>query len=508
MTTIELDRDKLEVKQSGDRLIVITILLLIFFMASRVPLDTDLWWHLSAGKETVTSGHALLTDIFSYTRYGAEWHNHSWLAEVILYYLFEKGGYLAMSSLVAVLATTSLGFVYLQLEGPAILRAAVLLLVGIVESWLWSPRPQLFSLVFLALVGFLLYLYKWKRIDHLWLLPPLFIFWSNIHAGYTLGFLLIGAVLLGELINHIPGYPAESRLPWKGIFRLGFWGLLSGLLVVINPNGINTWLVPFQTIQIQSLQQYIAEWASPDFHQIGQQSMLWLLFACLGAISLSKQKIDGTDLVCLILFGYLAFISYRNLGPFAVVAGPILARYLWSALKGFRERANVIVEEKTSRFLRLQKLGRKNLPGYVRKGVNLSFTGVILAAALIRIYFATYPPMIASQLSKTFPVEAVNWMREQKPNGNLFNSYNWGGYLEWNLPEYPVFVDGRTDLYNDEIIGQWMSIVNLGEGWQTLLDRWDIRLILLEPSRPVVGALAQNGWHILYQDSTSVLYGR
>jgi hypothetical protein len=319
---------------------------------------------------------------------------------------------------------------------------------------------------------------------------------------------LISALLLGELVNHIPGYPAESKLPWRAIFRLGFWGLLSGLVVVINPNGFNTWLVPFQTIQIQALQQYIAEWASPDFHQIGQQSLLWLLFACVAAISLSRKRIDGTDLVCLILFGYMAFIAYRNLGPFAVVAGPILARYAWSALKEFGARAQPAMQARTMRYIRLKKIGQRELPAIARKGINLSFTGVILAAALIRLYFVASPPFLTTQLPLMFPVGAVNWIREERPQGRLLNSYNWGGYLEWTLPEYPVFVDGRTDLYNDEIIGQWMNIVNLGEGWQSALDQWDIRLILLEPGRPVVGALAQNGWRLLYEDSTSVVYGR
>ncbi|MDD5370232.1 MAG: hypothetical protein PHQ40_14210 [Anaerolineaceae bacterium] len=508
MAAIELALHQTNIKRSGDLFIMMTSLLLVFFMAVRIPLDTDLWWHLSAGKETLASGHVLLTDLFSYTRYGATWHNHSWLAEVILYSLFAKGGYLALGSLVALLATASIGLVSLQLEGPAILRAAVLLLAAIVESWLWSPRPQLFSLVILALVAYLLYLYKWKRVDRLWLLPLIFILWSNIHAGYTLGFILIGAVLIGEVINHIPGYPCAGQLPWKPILLLGLWGLVSGLLVVINPNGFNTWLVPFQTIRIQALQQYIAEWASPDFHQIGQQSMLWLLFACIAAISLSRMRIDGTDLVSFTLFGYLAFISYRNLAPFAIVASPILARYGWSAIKGFGERAHRTIQGRRVRFLRLQEIGRKELPDIARKVINLSFTGVILAAALTRLYFVAYPPMIAPQLTEMFPVGAVNWIREEKPPGRLFNSYNWGGYLEWNLPEYPVFVDGRTDLYNDEIIGQWMNIVNLGEGWQATLDRWNIRLILLEPGRPVVGALAQNGWRLFYSDSTSVVYGR
>jgi hypothetical protein len=41
----------------------------------------------------------------------------------------------------------------------------------------------------------------------------------------------------------------------------------------------------------------------------------------------------------------------------------------------------------------------------------------------------------------------------------MFNSYNWGGYLLWELPEYPVFIDGRTDLYDDELVEEWLRVV-------------------------------------------------
>jgi len=78
------------------------------------------------------------------------------------------------------------------------------------------------------------------------------------------------------------------------------------------------------------------------------------------------------------------------------------------------------------------------------------------------------------------------------PPGRLFNSYNWGGYLLWELPEYPVFIDGRTDLYNDELINEWLQVMRGEPGWQEALDRWQVRLVLLEPGAPVVEQLAPN----------------
>ena len=66
--------------------------LLVFIMAARTPLDTDFWWHIRAGEVTWQTAKPLLTDQFTFTRQGQPWTNHSWLAEVILYLVFQAGG--------------------------------------------------------------------------------------------------------------------------------------------------------------------------------------------------------------------------------------------------------------------------------------------------------------------------------------------------------------------------------------------------------------------------------
>jgi hypothetical protein len=75
------------------RLVVAILFVALFAMAVRVPVDTDTWWHLAAGRETLKSNHILQTDLFSHTRYGSPWINHSWLSQVILYWLFERVSY-------------------------------------------------------------------------------------------------------------------------------------------------------------------------------------------------------------------------------------------------------------------------------------------------------------------------------------------------------------------------------------------------------------------------------
>jgi hypothetical protein len=62
----------------------------------------------------------------------------------------------------------------------------------------------------------------------------------------------------------------------------------------------------------------------------------------------------------------------------------------------------------------------------------------------------------------------------------MLNSYNWGGYLMFAAAGVPVYVDGRTDLYDDAFLRQYLDIILLRTGWQEALDQQDIDFIVIE----------------------------
>ena len=201
----------------------VLLMVMVFLLAARTPLDTDLWWHLAAGQQTWQTGTPMVIDVFSFTRNGSLWINHSWLSQVILYGLYQAGGWLALGGWVAVFATISMGFVYAQMRGPAIFRAFLIVFATTVAAVVWSPRPQLVSLVLFSLLGWILYRFKWQKKDRLWLLPLIFLFWSNLHGGWALGFMLIGLMLVGEVVNHGMGNQSPEVLTWRAVGRLAAW---------------------------------------------------------------------------------------------------------------------------------------------------------------------------------------------------------------------------------------------------------------------------------------------
>jgi len=495
-------------KKRENLFFLLVALILIFIIAARTPVDSDMWWHLRAGEETLSQGKPLLMDVFSYTRFGQPWINHSWLSEVIMFLALRGGSFVLLGFGVALLATLSMYIIYLQMEGPTLLKAFVLVLGAIVASLVWSPRPQLFSLVFLALVAYLLYLYKWRKKNHLVWLVPVFILWSNLHGGFPLGLILIGLMVAGETLNHLLGIQNPEVLEWKKISRLVMWGAVAVIVLLANPNGINTWLIPFRTVNVNALQNLIAEWASPNFHDPAQQLILLLLFGSVASFALAGKPVDGTDLLTFIGFAIMALVARRNFGPFALVATPIFSRYAYFALKSWRSR---FFEIPSSGLLnRIKEYFRnrpgKEIPARLQHGFNLAIVGLLVFVAAGKLLAVTQPVMVNAAIQSQIPLDAVYWIEDNQPAGNLFSEYNWGGYLICELREYPDFVDGRTDLFGDEIIGDWIQIVQAEGQYLQLLDNYSINTVLLNSDRPLVSALQDAGWKEVYTgENASIL---
>jgi hypothetical protein len=486
---------------------VLVLLLLILIIALRTPLDSDMWWHLRAGEETLTSGIVYKVDSLSYTRAGQSWVNHSWLSQIVMIGLFNLGGYKALSLWVGIAALGSMYFVYLQMEGHALLRAGITLFAAFVCSVVWSPRPQIFSLLLFALSGLILFRYKWQGKNQLVWFIPLFIVWSNLHGGYILGIILIGSMVAGEIYNRLVEEKSDTNLSWKQIKELTLWGCGGFALAVVNPNGISMWLIPFQTVGVETLQNLIQEWASPDFHQPVQQLLLILLFGTFAAVGLSKRRLDGSDLASFSVFGILALTARRNFGPFAIVAAPILVRHLNDLFSSWK--VSLVGQWKIiQNLLEFQQKSEKGINKTLQLIVNTAVVLLLIASAGFKWISVTKSSLVSETEKQMFPLDAVAWLKEENPSGRMFNSYNWGGYLTWKLREYPVFVDGRTDLYGDEIISSWVHVIDAEEKWEDIIEEWGISIILVERGQNIIKVLENSGWTKAYQDTLSVIYTR
>jgi hypothetical protein len=469
-----------------ERTTVVILFVLLFAIATRVPADTDTWWHIRSGEYMLAQG-MIHGDPFSHTKAGETWINHSWGAQLVLYATYSSLGNAGLALFQAVLAVGGLAVLYRAGTGNAYLRGLVLILGAAAASVFWSARPQMISFFGNCLIMLLIYDFKRGK-DRLWLIPVLMLIWGNMHAGYSIGFIFLGAAIVGETLNILTG---NGSVAWSHIGKLVGITLISGAVLLINPYGLDMLLVPFQTVGIESLRAYIQEWNSPNFQGRETWAFIGLVIAIIGAAWGSRLKFDWTGFFLLGGTLFLALLYGRNIAVFAVAALPILMQHLDNILT---TRGWVLPTR--TRSAPLQARLNALLIGVVAVGVFAYLVGVLS------------PKTISDVQANILPVQAVAYLNANPQSGRMFNSYNWGGYLMFAAPQYPVFIDGRTDLYG-EFLDVYLDTALARATWRETLADYAIGLVIVEKNSGLDIALrSEPDWRLIYEDELAVMHVR
>jgi hypothetical protein len=474
------------------KLFVMILFLGVFVVAADNVKDPDFWWHLRAGEYIVETHTIPQNDPFAFTTAGRPWSTHEWLSEVFLWQWYNLFGLPGLSLFFAALITSAYAFVFIRSPGQPYVAGFATFLAAVASLPILNVRPQIFSLFFLSLLIFTLDIYF--KMPKSWILvavPLMMVLWVNLHGGFLLGIVVICGYLVGKSIElfigkHGDDEPAEAYLR-QDLFRFAGALVLAVLLTGLNPSGYRIYFFPVGTLSSPIIQRLIVEWFSPDFHEFGWAPLAILLLGIMALGLFARKRFSLTTIGLLVASAYAALRTVRNVPLFTVVAAPVMS----SQLTGL---VNVRAGEETP-----------------PRPIRLILGGVLAVTCLLAILVVGLrlgdQPKSDREL---FPVGTVEWVWQHQPEGRLFNTYHWGGYLIWNLyPRYPVFIDGRAELYGDQMLTEYADIYNTRSGWEDALDSYGIRLVLVEPDSLIAQRLTESpNWSQAYVDKTSVLLVR
>lgn len=462
------------------------VLLGMLAMTARNATDPDLWWHLRTGQWIVENGRIPHSDIFSFTRAGHPWISHEWLSEVIFYELWKHGGAAALIIFSAVVTTLGLWILFLRCPGAKHWAAAAAVFGALAAAPAWGTRPQMFTFTLASLLLFLVERSE-RRPKLLFLIPPLFLLWLNLHAGFAVGAALLLAYVFGLTIE-----VATGNTPWRDarpmIFRIAPLLIACFAVIPLNPSGFQLYFYPFQTLQSSGMRRFISEWHSPDFHDALYRSLLLIFLLVIVVVASHRSRPQWRVLLPLLLTGVAALDAARHIPIFVLLAMPVIAAALPVG-------------------------GHVTHPSPRISGMRPILNVAVL---LLLSIFATarWLSLIHSQdvrVAELFPVKAADVLISGDYPRNLFVYYDWGGYAIWKLyPEYRVFIDGRADVYGDDLMRDSLkTVIALGTGWREILANWKVEAMLFPPSCPVAQALTLDPtWRTAYADSKAILLVR
>jgi hypothetical protein len=467
---------------------LLVVLGLICFNLKFWVLDLDVWWHLRVG-EWIVQHHALPhAGLFSRTAANRPWIAYSWGYEVLLWRVYAWFGVMGIGIFETLMTLAVAYAVYgmaRRLSGHFWLSC--LLAAGACSGFL-IPAYALrccSMVLFTITLTLILEANRSGRVQLLYWLPPIFLLWSNLHIQFIYGIAVLGLFVAVNLLQRLarslgfaPGFLLPPTLP-----ALPLAAILAACLLAtcIGPYSFHLYQVIYSYSKAKVAYALVSELQPPDFSHYSHYAELFLAAAAFVAVGLRKE-VDLFKLMLLAVASAVAFRTVRDGWFICIPAAACIADS--SAPEASREPAETLSE-------------------------NLVVAAIVVMALWLLASGMDFTPSgLDRALRRQVPIGAVKFLRENPHPGPLYNTFDWGSFLIWSMPDYPVAIDGRTDLYGDEMDERFtLTARGVSYGDDPYLN--ESRLVLLQQKNILVKFLtADPRYELIYQDGVAVVFAR
>ena len=491
----------------------------------------DLFWQLRTGHDILITHRVPHHDTFSSTCAGTPWVVHEWLSFVAMWVAYKAGGFAGVFVLEAACASLLgllLYFTILRETSGASVTSIVLTAFAVVVAGpYFQPRPQLVTYLGVTAVTWACLGIRRNHKRRLYGLLLLFALWSNLHAGVLAGIAVLCAFAVCDGIQYLienrtcdnksvqgPEGPEgtdsrqattnEVTFDPKRIQHMLVISVLAVLLTMATPYTWHIYQDFWATISNKFAVDGVMEWQTPNYHAQFGKNVECFVGLILIALAASRRRIDIAEVVILVVLISESLTFGRNVPLLAFTGAPIIARHAQSSLqRAFFPGADTEFWQSDSLFGR--NVGTVTVAAI---GIALAVTTGIRIVDVMRSQddAPTHGIQRLARLSfavPSFPETAAAFVRrERMPGGlKLYNTYDDGGFLIWSLPQYPVFIDGRADVYFDKYLKLSVKMTGLPFDWERILDDHDCSLIICDANEAQARLfLGSPNWAAIYLD--------
>ncbi len=280
--------------------------------------------------------------------------------------------------------------------------------------------------------------------------------WVNSHGSFPLAFLLVGAWLVGALVDRRGVGPALTTLAW----------VVAGVLVAgLNPYGPRLWVFPFQLMgRSDMLREYVKEWQPAG---IGETSaMIFAVIVLLAVLAASRTR-RWAEVLPAVGFALGAFMSIRNTAPATIVMIPVLVRGLTGEEIG-----------------RLPSMSAATARRVIAALTGAFALGVVAVLAVAPSWdWEGYPTVSLDKATDLGLTDPSFRLVARDFVGNL-RAFREGA-------NQSIFIDDRYELHDEELISDMARLLT-GISWEEILDRYRADVVLWEADTELGQALAES----------------
>src|SRR5579863_4204018 len=484
--------------------------------------DGDTGWHVRIGEWIMAHGQIPHQDMFSFTKPGEPFFAWEWLWDLSMAWVhlhWGLGGVVLASLEVICTASALLYRLVYRRCGNALVAIVLTGLADAGASIHWLARPHLVTMLFMVVFLTILDRAQGQKTEDgsqksedrsqkrlLWLLPLLTIPWVNLHGGFFVGMILIGAYMGGEMLRAVVVRERAERVEAARAamrYLLALMGCVAASLV--NPYFYQLHIHIWGYLRDPYQMKYIMEFQGTNF-QYGSAGFLEaMLLLGIGAAVWHGRRRHFTEVLLIAGWGHLSLVVARNVPMYMIAAAPIVALPLTEWLrtlslapvaKWLRTAAQT-VEEIGAEIDPLERVWRVHL---------------VSAAAVVLLGLGISSPLAGPKFKpeynpEAYPEAALAELR--RPGQRIFTHDEWGDYLIYKLSPQgtKVFVDGRSDFYGDKFELAYLDVLGVKYDWQQTLDRYGVDTILMPVDSPLAGAVKESRrWRAVYDDSRAIVF--
>ncbi len=438
--------------------------------------DGDFGWHLRFGQQ-IASGHFPYTDSYTWSYAGLPYVNHEWGSDLIFWFVYHTVGYNFLVILIGLAIWTAFVLaIYLGQKKltPSALFIAMVALWSI--SYILLPRSTVIAPLFSILLLLCLEKIPGKKYYYAW--PALFWIWAAMHGSWILGFIIIAIYLVGNagayfLTLRWPQLRLTSHWSKVDYKNVAVFAGISLLATLLNPYGFGLWREVFSYFSTTYYQQFINEWLPSYTYPI-----FWIpliigsVVAALAILGIVKRRLTLPQFLLFAAFFYSAWRYKRNMIYLMLIAVPILAITLEEVKNGWR---------------RAFPPPKKTLVFFGPYGEYFVLVVFILFSFGSTLHLTQDVWHDQALLSANgFPLAAAEFLvkTEKQTPVILFNEFRWGGFLDWMLPNVPLYIDGRGTatwrLPSGELLFQKYRALRFDPGGLAAIEQTPANFILLQ----------------------------
>jgi len=428
-------------------------------------LEHDTGWHLRTAEWIFEHGEVPTVDPFSTIESDKPLIAYSWLFAILLH-LASSGGLVGilMGRTILDVAIVAAIHAFVARRCRTFLSSAVLVGSAAIAlaGTLMAERPALFTVLFAIWTFDSLFRLREEPSDSLvWWLPFGYAVWANLHIQFVHGLSILFLPWLAAVIAEMFGGRATPEFHSSGWNRLTMLGLLCFAATFLNPYGPQLWAVVLSYGQNREIYELFEELKPLRFRDPADWMILGLFAAAVYRLG-RRPFIDWSDAALLAGCAYFSFHARHESWLVVLASVAVICRDDSAARNGPAKWS----------WLRIA-------------GVLIALTAIVG----LRLWLQDIPAKVETAWAATFPVEAAARIEKDARPGPILAPIEWGGYLEWRLPNRRVAIDGRAQLHGGPRTQRFYDLMHGTPGWERDPAFDDAAFVVLPPTYPLASLL-------------------